>query len=415
MTSCVEDGGVGVLDERRRDSVADGDRIPQQLEHQRWVRRRRGPAGPSPRTGCRPPSRPATAMRVGSPPSSPACSPTHCSAAQASSTPGGEGMFGGEPVVDRHHDRLGADRVRAGHVVVGVEVADRPAATVVVDDHGQVVVLRRPAASRCAPGCRSSSPYPTVRSSIRMCGNISGGGFTARNFSRATSTPSSMVNSSGTASSSALRMRVDVAGRRADEVSRHAPQASARTQCGQAPAFDRSVARRHHPGVAQIAVHQRLGVVHLRRHPGGGQQFAVADAVVAQRVVSGHRDVGRRQPGEVDSARAGTSVAGGFAQVDPGGVQREKLADRVAAEDRRVGVLGERRQRGVPGGRRVPQQLEGDRRSARRRGPAAPPPRPGCRRPNRPATASRLGSAPSSSACAATHRVAAQTSSTAAG
>ena len=37
--------------------------------------------------------------------------------------PGRVRMLGGEPVVDGHHDGLGADGVRAGDVVVGVQVA----------------------------------------------------------------------------------------------------------------------------------------------------------------------------------------------------------------------------------------------------------------------------------------------------
>ena len=85
---------------------------------------------------------PATAMRAGSPPSSAACSPTHRNAAQAVLDALRVRVFGGQSVVDRHHDGLGADGVRAGHVVVGVQVADAPTAAVIEDDHRQVVVLR---------------------------------------------------------------------------------------------------------------------------------------------------------------------------------------------------------------------------------------------------------------------------------
>ena len=46
---------------------------------------------------------PATAIRAGSPPNSAACSPTHRSAAHASSSPR-VGVLGGQPVVHRHHD-----------------------------------------------------------------------------------------------------------------------------------------------------------------------------------------------------------------------------------------------------------------------------------------------------------------------
>ncbi|CFE41613.1 Uncharacterised protein [Mycobacterium tuberculosis] len=54
-------------------------------------------------------------------------------------------MFRKKPVVDGHHDGLRADGVGAGDGVVGVQTAERPAATVVVDNHGQVVANdRRP-------------------------------------------------------------------------------------------------------------------------------------------------------------------------------------------------------------------------------------------------------------------------------
>ena len=55
-------------------------------------------------------------------------------------------MFGSQPVVDGHHDGLGADGMGACDVVMGVQVADAPAAPVVEDHHWQVAVLldRRP-------------------------------------------------------------------------------------------------------------------------------------------------------------------------------------------------------------------------------------------------------------------------------
>ena len=46
---------------------------------------------------------------------------------------GGVGMFGRQPVVQRHHHRAGSDRMQTRQAVVGVEVTDRPAAT--VDEH----------------------------------------------------------------------------------------------------------------------------------------------------------------------------------------------------------------------------------------------------------------------------------------
>ena len=60
--------------------------------------------------------------------------------------PGRERMLRGEPVVDGHHDGLGADGVCAGDRIVGVQVAQRETAAVVEDDDRQVAVLgdRRP-------------------------------------------------------------------------------------------------------------------------------------------------------------------------------------------------------------------------------------------------------------------------------
>jgi hypothetical protein len=50
---------------------------------------------------------------------------------------GGEGMFGGQPVADGHHDGFRADGVRAGDGVMGAQVAQREAAAVIEDDDGQ--------------------------------------------------------------------------------------------------------------------------------------------------------------------------------------------------------------------------------------------------------------------------------------
>ena len=47
-------------------------------------------------------------------------------------------MLGGQPVVDGHHDGVGADGVRTRDRVVGVEIAQREAAAVVEDDDRQV-------------------------------------------------------------------------------------------------------------------------------------------------------------------------------------------------------------------------------------------------------------------------------------
>ncbi|BBN48886.1 hypothetical protein JPH1_33610 [Mycobacterium avium subsp. hominissuis] len=51
------------------------------------------------------------------------------------------GVFGGQPVVHRHHDRPGADRVLAGRAVVGVQVADDETAAVEVQHHRRRATL----------------------------------------------------------------------------------------------------------------------------------------------------------------------------------------------------------------------------------------------------------------------------------
>ena len=51
------------------------------------------------------------------------------------------GVLGGQSVVHRHHDGFSPDGVGAGHSVVGVEIADRPAAAMVEDHHREVVML----------------------------------------------------------------------------------------------------------------------------------------------------------------------------------------------------------------------------------------------------------------------------------
>ena len=111
--------------------------------HSNW-KRSAGP--PLSRASCAitaarlpPAESPATAIRFGSPPSSAACSPTQRKAAQLSLMPAGIRMLRGQPVVDGHHDGLGADGVRAGDGVVGVQVAEAAPAAVIEDDDGQRV------------------------------------------------------------------------------------------------------------------------------------------------------------------------------------------------------------------------------------------------------------------------------------
>jgi hypothetical protein len=82
----------------------------------------------------------------------------------------GEGVLGSEAVVHRHHDCLGTDRMRPRHVVVGVEVADRPAATVVVHDDRQTVVCvdRRPVDARRDVGDVAMTDRALLDSHVRQ-------------------------------------------------------------------------------------------------------------------------------------------------------------------------------------------------------------------------------------------------------
>ena len=86
-------------------------------------------------------------------------------------------------------------------------------------------------------------------------------------------------------------------------------------------------------------MHQRLGVVHLDGHTGGGQQFAVADPVVAQRIVPGDGDVGGRQIGQVLGPTR-RHARRGIGQVDVARVPAGECGDGRAVQDGRVGVLG---------------------------------------------------------------------------
>ena len=59
---------------------------------------------------------------------------------------GWERMLGRESVIDGYHDGLRTDGMRSRDQIVGIQIAERPAAAVVVDDDRQVGVLgdRRP-------------------------------------------------------------------------------------------------------------------------------------------------------------------------------------------------------------------------------------------------------------------------------
>ena len=187
---------------------------------------------------------------------------------------------------------------------------------------------------------------------------------------------------------------------------------NALTQCRQS-AVHRIGCGGHHTRIPEVAVDQRLGIVHLRGHSRRGKQFGVAAAVVAQRVVARNRDIRRAQLRQVLGARR-CQRRGHIREVQIAHIPTGKPLDRRAAEQWRVGIL-------VNDGSDVSHVVAGYHNSWNRIG-GPPASRASCattavRLPpaESPAMASRSGSAPSSPACAATHCVAAQASSTAAG
>ena len=92
----------------------------------------------------------------------------------------------------------------------------------------------------------------------------------------------------------------------------------------------------------------------------GAEQLGVEGPVVAQRIVFGGADVGGRQAGEIGGVGRshGDRQRGRVADVGVWQVPGEEGVDDVAVQNRRVGVLDERRQRLVSGDCRIPQQLE---------------------------------------------------------
>src|SRR5271166_2460835 len=189
-----------------------------------------------------------------------------------------------------------------------------------------------------------SSPYPTVRSSIRRFGSISGGTFSSRSFSRATSTPSAAVKVRGKVSSSALNVgsmsgRVTVGSVMGIQYAPPELPVQRGPQCRQ-PAVQGGGGGGYHAGVADVAVHQCFGVVHLDGYTGGGQQLAVPDAVVAQRVVTGDGDVGGWQVGQVLRA-PGRHPRWRVGQVDFACVPTGERGNGLGVKDQRVGIFGE--------------------------------------------------------------------------
>src|SRR5947209_3367948 len=124
------------------------------------------------------------------------------------------------------------------------------------------------------------SPYPTVRSSMRRSGSISGGAFNWWSLARATSTPSDALNVIGNASTRAFSVG-SICGRVVVGSVMHLPYVQRLAQRGQ-PAVHRLGRRGDHSRIAQVPVDHRLGVVHLDGNARGGEQLTVALPVVAQ-------------------------------------------------------------------------------------------------------------------------------------
>ena len=111
-----------------------GDRIDQQLERRRRARRPSTAGEPRPRRGCRPRCRPRPRPGQDRRPARPASSIAKRTAATASSTRGGKRVLRREPVVDRQDAHACLAGEEAAGLIVGVEIADDPAAAVQVDE-----------------------------------------------------------------------------------------------------------------------------------------------------------------------------------------------------------------------------------------------------------------------------------------
>src|ERR1700761_2586684 len=134
-------------------------------------------------------------------------------------------------------------------------------------------------------GMSVTSPCPTMRFSMRRSGSISGGACSCFSFARAASTPSEALKVIGIASTTAFSVG-SISGRAMVGSVMGLPYKSLvqrRAQCGQS-AVHRIGGRGDHPGIAEVAMHHRLGVVHLDGNTGGGEQLPVAHPVVAQRI-----------------------------------------------------------------------------------------------------------------------------------
>ena len=201
-------GRPGVLGEGRQRGVPHRGGIPQQLERdQRCAviarplchRGADGSAGRIPGHGH--------PVRVTAQPGGVLGDPKRCGPSVFDG--GGVGVLRRQPVVDGHHDRVGADRVLASRAVVAVEVAHDEAAAVKVQHDGRRGVVRVRVGSAWRPidpdGDRSRPDPGIARSSTRSSG-CSGRRGRSRNRWRAASTPSSVDSRKGTASSTFCRM-----------------------------------------------------------------------------------------------------------------------------------------------------------------------------------------------------------------
>src|SRR3954454_24375554 len=100
-----------------------------------------------------------------------------------------------------------------------------------------------------------------MRLSMRRSGSISGGAFSWRSLARATSTPSDTLKVIGNASTRAFNVG-SICGRAVVGSVMDLPYVQRLAQRGQ-PAIHCLGGRGHHPGVAQVSMDHRLGVVHL--------------------------------------------------------------------------------------------------------------------------------------------------------
>src|ERR1700722_8129606 len=125
---------------------------------------------------------------------------------------------------------------------------------------------------------------------MRSFGSISSGTLSWLSLARASSTPSSALNVIVNASSKALNVGSMPGRARGGSIIRP-PYAWCspvqRITQRRAPPIHAGCGGGNDARVAEVTVHHRRRVMYLDGHACGGQQFSVADAVVAPRIVAG--------------------------------------------------------------------------------------------------------------------------------